>query len=490
MATPSFRIKLRLPPKDDELEGAVVPGSVGEDMSDDDGIPSGSDDGGNEDELDELVDEVEQDAASNLSGTPVRHFSNKKASSSSAKRSRLATDSAPGSPGGDDSPSSKKRILTTREETKDMSLDELDALPAAKRRRAHQARGASGPGRGWRKGLKMGQKPKYEVPPEPQQPVKPEKPEKPDKPEKAEKALKPEKPERTATPKGTPAGKSKAAAAKPAAPPVPAGPRPKPFKYPAITPFRSVPAIKPIARIPQIIPTIPPLDRTGEAAKKAPRRWTKGTREIMGVGGRPIRVPAWFGGPDLGYPLAAERQSAAAAAASAKAGGAAGGGAAAAAAAAAAGGAGDLSLSLAVPEDGRSTPGGGTPAPSTPGGGGVAILGGGGGGGASKSSHFSGDHSAPGSTQKESKAKPRSSLGGAVSRSKGTSKAAAAAAAAATGAGTGGGGPAGFHRAGSASAKSSPLANTIPLPGTTPTQPVGDWRGSSPAFFAGARKTG
>lgn len=36
-----------------------------------------------------------------------------------------------------------------------MTIEELDALPAAKRRRSHKARGAAGPGRGWRKGLKM-----------------------------------------------------------------------------------------------------------------------------------------------------------------------------------------------------------------------------------------------------------------------------------------------------------------------------------------------
>jgi hypothetical protein len=36
-----------------------------------------------------------------------------------------------------------------------MSMDEIESLPPAKRRKSAKARGASGPGRGWRKGLKM-----------------------------------------------------------------------------------------------------------------------------------------------------------------------------------------------------------------------------------------------------------------------------------------------------------------------------------------------
>lgn len=37
----------------------------------------------------------------------------------------------------------------------EMTLEEIEALPAAKRRKGLKARGAAGPGRGWRKGLKM-----------------------------------------------------------------------------------------------------------------------------------------------------------------------------------------------------------------------------------------------------------------------------------------------------------------------------------------------
>lgn len=36
-----------------------------------------------------------------------------------------------------------------------LTLEEIEALPAAKRRKTLKARGAQGPGRGWRKGLKM-----------------------------------------------------------------------------------------------------------------------------------------------------------------------------------------------------------------------------------------------------------------------------------------------------------------------------------------------
>lgn len=45
-----------------------------------------------------------------------------------------------------------------------MTVEEIDALPAAKRRRTHKAKGALGPGRNWRKGLRGGQKPLYELP--------------------------------------------------------------------------------------------------------------------------------------------------------------------------------------------------------------------------------------------------------------------------------------------------------------------------------------
>ncbi|KAL9933124.1 hypothetical protein V8E36_007842 [Tilletia maclaganii] len=437
MATPSFRIKLRLPPKDDGNEADPTSNhpSAAEDALSDNGSESGSD-GANEDELDELVDEVEdQQLASSMSGT------RKKGSSAQLSRTGLGTDTP--SPGG--SPSSKKRPLTTREQTRGMSLAELDALPAAKRRRAHQARGASGPGRGWRKGLRLGQKPKYEVPPEP---------------ERSEKL------EKSSTPKSTPASKAKPKAA----PPPPKGP---PFKYPPVAPWRTVPPIKPINRIPQVIPTIAPLERTGDAAKKAPRTWTKRSREIMSLGGRPWSVPIWFGGPDRGYALNAER----AVAASDKAG------------------AGNLSMSLAAP-DGRSTPGG-TPAPSTPVGapGGrlsmfgpgdlsvseykVAAAAGGGGGTPTPAPASTGGNTA------KSKGKSRSSLGGASRAKSGGSGGGAG-----SSLGPGLAGSKALQRSGSASAKSSPLTGTVPLPGANSAQPVGDWRGSSPAFFAGARKTG
>jgi hypothetical protein len=45
-----------------------------------------------------------------------------------------------------------------------MTIEEIEALPAAKRRKSLKARGAAGPGRGWRKGLKMDQKPVYVAP--------------------------------------------------------------------------------------------------------------------------------------------------------------------------------------------------------------------------------------------------------------------------------------------------------------------------------------
>ncbi|CAD6883988.1 unnamed protein product [Tilletia caries] len=446
MATPSFKIRLRLPPKEDGLDGGTVPTGSGEDVMSYASSQSGSD-GGNEDELDELVDEVdEHDQASNMSGTPVR----KRPSSSKKRVVKAETAMDTPSPGGSSPAMGKKRLVTTREETQDMSLAELDDLPAAKRRRAHQARGSSGPGRGWRKGLKMGQKAVYQVHPEP---------------------------DRSAIPKSSSTltkGKAAPGSATKTTPAVPAAPKGRPFKYPVITPFRTVPVIKPIARIPQVIPAIIPLDRTGDAAKKAPRRWTQRKREILSISGRPWSIPLWFGGPDQDYhPVAAERKSAASAAA---------------------GGSSDskanLSLQLGT-ADGRSTPGG-TPVPSTP----SALqqttrvffgLTGANGGGSSTAGTSA---DAPVSAQKRKETPTtRGGISGSGSRAKRPSVGV-------TRSRGGGGGvsaaaiPGGVaaQRSGSASAKSSPLTHTIPLPGTTSAQPVGDWRGSSPAFFAGARK--
>ncbi|KAK0550974.1 Thioredoxin-like 4A [Tilletia horrida] len=437
MATPSFRIKLRLPPREDGDASVVTTSSAQDDTlnnvdmssqiaSDDEGEDEDMDEGPNDDELDELVDEVDDQDSSPAKAGSSRSAPKKKKSNSRLTQPGSAPDSPSSTTANDtDNLTSKKRIITTREETKGMSIEELDALPAAKRRRAHQARGASGPGRGWRRGLKMGQKPVYHPPPE--------------KP----------KQERSSTPK-VPPSKSKAAPAPKEKPPAePAGPRPKPFRYPVAAPFKTVTMIKPYVRVPLIIPTIAPLDRTGEAAQKAPRRWTQRKREIMSLGGRPWSVPTWFGGEDQGYPLAAER------------------------AAAAGTSAGNNNAATA---DGRDTPGGGgTPAPTTPAPAtnpATTVL-------PTPSGETPNEPPAPAPTTKGSSTKSsvkRISLSGsmaAVARSK--EKATP---------GNAGGSAVG----GSGSAKSSPLSNTIPLPSSS-AQPVGDWRGSSPAFFAGARKS-
>lgn len=50
---------------------------------------------------------------------------------------------------------SRQRRNAALAEIEGMTAEQIDALPAAKRRKGAKARGASGPGRGWRKGLKM-----------------------------------------------------------------------------------------------------------------------------------------------------------------------------------------------------------------------------------------------------------------------------------------------------------------------------------------------
>lgn len=100
--------------------------------------------------------------ASSTGGTPGAAGSDREASTSTSRRGSQELSPTPSGSGG-----SRKRISMTNEYGKpidEMSMAEIEALPAAKRRKGMKLRGAAGPGRGWRKGLKMDMKPVYRAP--------------------------------------------------------------------------------------------------------------------------------------------------------------------------------------------------------------------------------------------------------------------------------------------------------------------------------------
>lgn len=97
-----------------------------------------------------------------IGGTPTAGASDREASASTSRRGSREVSPTPSGSGG-----SRKRTSLTNEYGKtidEMSMAEIEALPAAKRRKGMKLRGAAGPGRGWRKGLKMDMKPVYRAP--------------------------------------------------------------------------------------------------------------------------------------------------------------------------------------------------------------------------------------------------------------------------------------------------------------------------------------
>ncbi|MCO5565239.1 hypothetical protein L7F22_018912 [Adiantum nelumboides] len=100
--------------------------------------------------------------AKGTSSTPTATGSDREASASTSRRGSQEVSPTPSGSGG-----SRKRTSLTNEYGKtidEMSMAEIEALPAAKRRKGMKLRGAAGPGRGWRKGLKMDMKPVYRAP--------------------------------------------------------------------------------------------------------------------------------------------------------------------------------------------------------------------------------------------------------------------------------------------------------------------------------------
>lgn len=177
-----------------------------------------------------------------------------------------------------------------------LSLEELDALPSAKRRKGLKTRGAPGPGRGWRKGLSKGQKPVYRLPGSGMSTA--------DLPQNlAVQATTPPtigKMAAAMTSETSSAQKRKHSSSTKTDSPAPSTSTIKVaqnapdavFKYPSIPSSKDTPDILPLARIPNYIPTIQPLARS--FASNKPRPWRQATREILSIGGRPWRAPVWL----------------------------------------------------------------------------------------------------------------------------------------------------------------------------------------------------
>lgn len=279
------------------------------------------------DELDEQDELEDEDAPVASSSTPKRRSITLK-SRTSDTGGGSASPSLEGSASPTLSGTGKHRRpnLARIAQVKAMTVEELDALPAAKRRKTAKARGAAGPGRGWRKGLTKGQKPVYELPPEERTPasfgntanhprsntivaVKGQTPTPTSaaaprpKPAVAEAA----KPVARAIAPSTAGISSAAAAIKIVSAggqtftgdlSAKAGTAKNPgFRYPPLPSSRAGPPVQPIARIPTAFQTGIALERNN----RQPRRWVKGKREVLSMGGRPWSVPVFYGGEDRGY---------------------------------------------------------------------------------------------------------------------------------------------------------------------------------------------
>lgn len=323
---------------------ADIGGSDAEDFDDD---PDDDDQEADElDELDELEgedDESSSKTASTSTLTKRRSITLKPRSSSSKGDSSLlfASSSADGSVSPQSSADRlvKRGSLARMVQVQSLSVEELDALPAAKRRKTAKARGAAGPGRGWRKGLTKGQKPVYELPPAERTPAtfssiaparsSPSTPTaiKAETPVPVASAPPPLKPKPIPNLAASAAGADSSKASTPSAPArstaapttisssikivsgpggqtftgdlsAKAGTAKNPgFRYPPLPGSRAGPPVQPIARIPTAFQTVVPLERNA----RQPRRWIKAKREILSMGGRPWSIPVFYGGEDRGY---------------------------------------------------------------------------------------------------------------------------------------------------------------------------------------------
>lgn len=281
----SFKVKLRVPPGNGRVEDssspappdaapAAVPES--EDGYDaDDGDP-GAEDGDGADEVDPAEGEMSE----------VDELDESKDDGQKKRQSSIV-------------PGSTAAVAAT------LSIEEIDALPSAKRRKSLKTRGAPGPGRGWRKGLSKGQKPVYTLPGDiSTAEIQRELEVQPTTPKSF--ATSGAAPSHKNRPKGSSSGRSSASEFASASMPVAANSPDASFKYPTMPGPKNNPTIHALPRVPNYIPNVPPLDRHD---KRKPRHWMHDKREIMNIAGRTWRAPAWIGGKDRDYTPAPKEAS-------------------------------------------------------------------------------------------------------------------------------------------------------------------------------------
>lgn len=288
----SFKVRLRVPPGNGRPDESPAPSTPDTSMHDvgesdvDDGDPGAEDAFGTDD-----VDPAEGEMSEGASVLTVDELEDSK----------------------EDSPSKKKRSGTAPGSTAAMaatlSIEEIDALPSAKRRKSLKTRGAPGPGRGWRKGLSKGQKPVYMLPGDistaeiqrgSELEVQPTTPKTFAKPSGSTQPAK-SKPKSSSS-----LGRSSASEFASASMPVAANSPDAAFKYPTMPGPKYNPPLHALPRVPNYIPNVPPLDRND---KRKPRHWKLDKREILNIAGRTWRAPSWIGGKDRDYKTAPKEAS-------------------------------------------------------------------------------------------------------------------------------------------------------------------------------------
>lgn len=178
-----------------------------------------------------------------------------------------------------------------------LTLEELDALPSAKRRKGLKTRGAPGPGRGWRKGLSKGQKPVYRLPGSdistadlPQnQSVQPTTPVSFVK--NSETSMTTKRAKSTSSPAPAPAA-STSSSSRSSSSKVTENAVDQAFLYPSIPSLKEMPTILPLARVPNFIPAVASFEKP--SVHLTVRPWHHRSREIQSIGGRVWRAPVWL----------------------------------------------------------------------------------------------------------------------------------------------------------------------------------------------------
>ncbi|WFD36961.1 hypothetical protein MCUN1_003853 [Malassezia cuniculi] len=282
----SFKVKLRVPPSHGRLEDS--PGPSTPDISITEGGDSEIDYGDSGAEEQDGADEADTADADPATSEVDELDETKYDSTTKKKRSGVV-------------PNSTAAMAAT------LSIEEIDALPSAKRRKSLKTRGAPGPGRGWRKGLSKGQKPVYTLPGDISTAEIQHSPELEAQPSTPKSFAKPgSAPPQKSKPKSSAFSRSSASEFASASMPVAANSPDAAFKYPTMPGPKYNPTLHALPRIPNYIPNVTPLDRND---KRKPRHWIHDKREILNIAGRTWRAPAWIGGKDRDYKPAPKEAS-------------------------------------------------------------------------------------------------------------------------------------------------------------------------------------